>query len=193
MNEITTLNAEVLARFEEKIAEYAKNPDPRLQEALQQKNINLVRSILKLDLNDVDVSFEELVLKTLYTFKVLPEVFEPFEYSKLHRDVDADENNWNEDYFLTQQAYLTLNYAQERLVHLAHVKFKLQGNKPSKSPTTQVVDRTTHKAETFNKDFAQSHSSALENLKQWVKDHPKLVITCVFTLALIVCVYLLFL
>ncbi|HDR1311715.1 TPA: hypothetical protein QB374_002209, partial [Pasteurella multocida] len=49
---MTELTSEMSAKFAEKVAEYAKNPDKRLKEALNNQNSNMVRAILKLDLND---------------------------------------------------------------------------------------------------------------------------------------------
>lgn len=101
---------------------YAKNPDPEFAETVRTTNIYRVRAHLQLDLRDKRVSFKEIMQKTFYAQQMLPEVFRPFEISKLHQEYLLDSTKWNEDYFQNQFSYLTVNFAIERVIHLANVK-----------------------------------------------------------------------
>lgn len=190
MNTIT-IQPEMLEKFAEKVDEYAKNPEKRLQEAINNKNTNMVRSILKLDLNDKKVSFEELVIKTLYIVQIHPnqakEIFEKFELSKLHKDLETDKNLWNEDYFLTQQSYFTLNFAFERLIHLAHVKQELMSkriNSQDNSPV--VVGRSKHQTTTFDKTFNEEARQPLDKILGFIKGNAIPIAITIVAIALVV-------
>lgn len=190
---MTELTPEMSAKFAEKVAEYAKNPDKRLKEALNNQNYNMVRAILKLDLNDSAITFEELMIKTLYITEHFPEqaklIFEKFALSKLHKGLETDSHLWDEDYFLTHQSYLTLNFALERFIHLVHVKQELMNKKVNNNLTNSpvVVNRQQYKPETFNKDFEEAKNSKL-NVIEFVKENS---LICAIVVIALVALFLL--
>lgn len=176
---------ELRAKLDAKIEEYTKNPDLRLKEALTEHNTNMSRSILKLNLNDKNVSFEELGLKLLYILNSYPEqaghIFEKYEYSKLHKYFEEDKALWNEEYFLTQNSYLTLNFAFERIFHLAHVKSELfkQPNGLSSSLSSNTVDKFKHSSK-IEQDVAVAKArSIFDKIKDFATENPKTVIAVV--------------
>lgn len=177
--------------YEQKIAEYAKNPDKRLVEALNDNNPDMVQSLLRLDLQNPNISFEELVIKSLYAQKINADIFENFEVSKLHKDFELDENLWDEDYFLTHKGFLTLNFSLERIIHLAHVKYKLTGNQPKNTDKVEqvVVNQREHQSKGFEKSFIEHTFEQIQNIGknigQWTKENPKTTTFIVVGMALL--------
>lgn len=125
---LTGDNAEMLKEkmreVQRDIESYAQNPAPEFAEIVGSNNIHKVRASLQLDLRDKRVSFKEIMQKTFYAQQKLPEVFRPFEISKLHQDYLLDSPKWDEDYFQNQFSYLTANFAVERVIHLANIKYE---------------------------------------------------------------------
>ncbi|MGX2970518.1 hypothetical protein [Ursidibacter sp. B-7004-1] len=165
------LNADMKAKYKEKIEDYARNPDGRIAEAIKSNSVNMLRSIIKLNINDKNISFEKLVIETLYIYEKLPSVFEEFELSKLHKDIETNQSLWNEDYFLTQQSYLTLNFALERIVHLAHVRNEIMKGLNSHSshisqPSVDHRIANKNKETTANKAFDNLWNNILNGDKR---------------------------
>ncbi|HGO5823192.1 TPA: hypothetical protein ACK3JW_000856 [Mannheimia haemolytica] len=135
---LTGDNAEMLKEkmreVQRDIESYAKNPDPEFAETVRTTNIYRVRAHLQIDLRDKQVSFKEIMQKTFYAQQMLPEVFRPFEISKLHQEYLLDSTKWNEDYFQNQFSYLTVNFAVERVIHLANVKHQFDHLADADSP-----------------------------------------------------------
>lgn len=135
---LTGDNAEMLKEkireVQRDIESYAKNPDPEFAETVRSTNIHRVRARLQLELRDKRVSFKEIMQKTFYAQQMLPEVFRPFEISKLHQEYLLDSTKWNEDYFQNQFSYLTVNFAVERVIHLANVKHQFEYLADADSP-----------------------------------------------------------
>lgn len=135
---LTGDNAEMLKEkmreVQRDIESYAKNPDPEFAETVRTTNIYRVRAHLQIDLRDKRVSFKEIMQKTFYAQQMLPEVFRPLEISKLHQEYLLDSTKWNEDYFQNQFSYLTVNFAVERVIHLANVKHQFDHLADADSP-----------------------------------------------------------
>lgn len=166
----------VLEKMQNDVELYAKNPESHLAEAVKSGNLNSVRSLLKLDLRDNRIGFKELILKMFYVQQNLPTVFEPFEISKLHQDFILEPEQWSDEYFVTQNSYLTLNFAMERLVHLANVKYQLGGKIESQNPFFQP-ERDREKA------FWVKVNTVVLSVWEKVKENPK---TAIVVLALAV-------
>jgi hypothetical protein len=172
-----------IIKFKEKIAEYGQHPDPNIKEALQENNINLLRSIIKLELNDPNVSFEKLMAKALFLAEQDLAIFVPFETSKLHSNIEVDKRLWTEEYFLTQKSYLTLNFALERMVHLIDVKRYLQPNEIKK---TIVVNTMEHKPMGINKQIESEFDKFKCNPMQWMKENSRKAVGILVLLAILV-------
>lgn len=180
---INQLISEQKKQCEEKIKEYSRNPDPDIQEALKSNNINLLRSIIKLDLNEPDLSFEQLMTKTLFLAEQNLPIFVPFEISKLHSDIEIDKKHWTKDYFSTQRSYLTVNFALERMVHLIDVKRHLQLSQPEEKPF--VVNQMEHPPKGMGERMKMEFEKFKQNPTQWIKENPKQAIGIVVVLAIL--------
>lgn len=188
---MSTNTNELQQAYEQKIAEYAKNPDKRLVKALNDNNSGMVQSLLRLDLQNPNISFEELVIKSLYAQQVNADIFEKFQISKIRKDFERDESLWDEDYFLTHTSYLTLNFSLERVIHLAHVKHKLTGNQPKNTDQVEqvVVNQREHQSKGFEKSFIEHTFEQIQNIGkntgQWAKENPKTAVCIVVGMALL--------
>lgn len=179
---VNQLILEQKKQCEEKIREYEKNLDPDIKKALRTNNVNLLRSIIKLDLNEPDLSFEQLMTKTLFLAEQDLPIFVPFEISKLHADIEIDKKYWTKDYFSTQRSYLTVNFALERMVHLIDVKRYLQ---PTQENAEVVVNMMEHPPKGMGERMKMEFEKFKQNPTQWIKENPKRAIGIVVVLAIL--------
>nr|WP_314741411.1 hypothetical protein [uncultured Haemophilus sp.] len=94
-------------------------------EAIKNNDKHLVRSMLKTELTDASVSSDELLFLITLVAKEMPDSLEPYNVSKFYEAIkydDSEQIDWNKDYFLKQQSYLTLNFFVARFIHLVDVK-----------------------------------------------------------------------
>lgn len=167
---INQLLSEQKEKCKEKIAQYAKNPDSNIKEALKSGNVNLLRSIIKLDLNEPKLSFEELMTKTLFLAEKDLPIFVPFEVSKLHLDIEIDKEHWTADYFLNHKSYLTVNFSLERMIHLIDVKRYLQDTQEDEEI---IVDPMIHHPKGMTEKIREEFGKFRQDPTKWIKENPK--------------------
>lgn len=180
---INQLISEQKKQCEEKIKVYANNLDDDIKEALQDKNVNMLRSIIKLELNYPAISFEQLMTKTLFLAEQDLPIFIPFDVSKFYSDIEVDKVHWTEDYFIEQKSYLAVNFSLERMVHLIDVKRHLQLSQPEEK--SFVVNQMEHPPKGMGERMKMEFEKFKQNPTQWIKENPKQAISIVVVLAIL--------
>ncbi|SUO97899.1 hypothetical protein [Suttonella ornithocola] len=97
-------------------------PNERLKDAVVQKDIGRLRSLLMADINNNRLDIREVLQTIFYIYRHAPEVFEAYTISKFHPEISQNEADWNYEYFMLLQSYLNANFALERLLHLYNIR-----------------------------------------------------------------------
>ena len=119
-----TSNSDLLMKY---------NPSEDFQKAINDKDVEQVKSMLMLYITDIGYSVNDALLSVLYCYQKAPELFEEYEESKFKKPIDLDESAWRDEmYLVNQQIYLNVNFSLERLLHMINVVTYLS-NKTSKS------------------------------------------------------------
>lgn len=96
-------------------------PDPELVDALNKKDINKVKATIKYYIGNEDYSVEDVLLTIRYCEEQEPSLFEEYIVTKARKPIIDDQNQWNEEYLLSQQNYITNNFSIKRLLHIVNV------------------------------------------------------------------------
>lgn len=116
-------------------------PPNNFDEAINNKDIEQIKSILMLYITDSDYSINDALISVLYCYQKVPSIFEEYEESKFKKPVNLDENAWKEEmYLINQQIYLNVNFSLERLLHMINVVTFLN----SKTSVSRLVKDTSN-------------------------------------------------
>lgn len=144
----------------------------RLAGFLQSGDIGKIRNDLISILNNRRISIKDVICCAWVVYESTPNVFDETEDSAFLQEMDSNTNNWNLDYFLNQQTYLSQNFTLERLFHLINVRETLlkRGDKdfqqiqvakprPAPSPSTTPKSQTsTNTADSHQTASTSTHS-----------------------------------
>lgn len=96
-------------------------PDPELVDALNKKDINKVKATIKYYIGNEDYSVEDVLLTIRYCEDREPSLFEEYIVTKARKPIIDDQNQWNDEYLVSQQNYITNNFSIKRLLHIVNV------------------------------------------------------------------------
>lgn len=141
-------NSDLLMRY---------RPSEDFQKALNDKDVEQVKSILMLYITDIGYSVNDALLSVLYCYQKAPELFEEYEESKFKKPINLDETAWRDEmYLVDQQIYLNVNFSLERLLHMINVVTYLS----DKPPESRLVKNISTSSPSGSTSFQGSQRSS---------------------------------
>lgn len=101
-------------------------PSSHLKKFVEEGHLSTIRGALRGDLIDRRLSSDVIRQSLIWVKARVPNLYEPYQEKAFSRGIDTDRNQWNQDYFFTQEEYLEAIFSEERLLHMVNVREHLR-------------------------------------------------------------------
>ncbi len=120
-------------------------PSRPLENSVNGGDISSIRIALFMEMNDKRLTNKMLFQAIAWTLTKYPNLFVTYEESAYAQAMELDAAKWDSRYYSLQEVYASMNFAEERVLHMLEVRkhvFNIQPNqnsKPSKPAATRPV------------------------------------------------------
>lgn len=136
-------------------------PSSPLANAVNKDDISAIRIALFMEMNDKQLTNQALLQAIAWTLKNHSNLFVTCEENAYAQAMELDTGKWNSQYYSLQEVYTSMNFAEERVLHMLEVRkhvFNIQpnvSNMPSKSAATRAV---SYQQQTAQKTSTPEHT-----------------------------------